>query len=157
MEVKTGTIHPAAVKPSSTTPVALYTPRQVFFLSFITGWPTGLVLASINWVRMGSTGTAVVHWVAGSILFGLWSFVLSDSSASCGSWLGLVIHLGFCFYIYQQMRQSIKAFHLDGNQSQPAKWKSGCLAGLATPILYFVLLVLLFLLFASASKSPGGL
>jgi hypothetical protein len=157
IEMKRGTIHPADVNRPSTAPVTLFTPRQVFYLSFLTGWPTGLVMASINWSRMGSAGTAVVHWVAGSILFGLWSFVLRDSSVSCGSWLGLIIHIGFCLYIYQQMKQSHKAFHLEGNQTRPAKWKSGCLAALATPILCFLLLVLLFLLFAAMSKSPGGL
>jgi hypothetical protein len=153
IEVKKGEIHPNLGKHTSTSPITLFAPRQVFYLSFFTGWPTGLVLASINWVRMGSTGTAVVHWVAGSILLTLWSYVLNESKLSCGTWLGLAIHCGFCFYLYQQMKRDIKSFNLEGNQTQIAKWKSGCLLGLVTLLLFFIVVVLLSLLLLTMSQS----
>ena len=118
----------------------LFSPRQIFFLSMITGYPTGLVLSSINWVRMGSTGTAVFHWVAGVILLTLWSFG--------GNVIGTILDIGFCVYLSQQMRQNIKQFTLDGNEIQPASWKRALAYSLATLgilIGTFALLILLLL------------
>ncbi len=153
IEVEKGKSIPTPGSPPSGSPITLFAPRQVFYLSFFTGWPTGMVLASINWVRMGSTGTAVVHWVAGSILLTLWSYILNESRFSCGTWLGLAIHVGFCFYLYQQMKQDIKAFTLEGNQTRPAKWKSGCLLGFVTLLLFSIVLGLLSLFLSSISRS----
>ncbi len=80
----------------------------------------------------------------------MWSFALTQS---CGTWLGLGIQLGFCFYLYQQMSQSIKTFNLEGNQTRPAKWRSGCLLTFATVLLFIVATVLFILIFTSVGKS----
>jgi hypothetical protein len=134
-----------AAIPSRPSPVSavLFSPRQIFFLSMITGYPTGLVLSSINWVRMGSTGTAVVHWVAGVVLLTLWSFG--------GNVLGGVLDIAFCVYLSQQMRQNIKQFKLDGNEIRPASWKRALAYSLAPLGILFGVLVLLILLLRQAS------
>jgi hypothetical protein len=128
-------------KPSPVSAV-LFSPRQIFFLSMITGYPTGLVLSSINWVRMGSTGTAVLHWVAGVILLTLWSIG--------GTVMRAVLQIGFCVYLSQQMRQNIKQFKLDGNEIHTASWKRALAFSLATLVSLFGASVLLILLLRQA-------
>jgi hypothetical protein len=120
----------------------LFSPRQIFFLSMITGYPTGLVLSSINWIRMGMTGTAVLHWLAGVILLTLWSFG--------GNVIGSVLDIAFCVYLSQQMRQNIKQFKLDGNEIRPVSWKRALAYSLATLGILFGVLVLLILLLLNA-------
>ena len=126
--------------------VKVYTPKQIFILSFFTGYPTGLVLSSINWTRMGLTGTAVAHWIVGVLLLTLWSAILDETS--CGTWLGLIIHTGFCYYLFLQMKQSIGKFIQEGNEVTFANRKSGCLMAFITLSVIFILFTLFVLLLA---------
>jgi hypothetical protein len=135
---------PARTSPTS---AAVFSPRQIFFLSFFSGYPTGLALASINWTRMGMTGTAVVHWVAGVILLTIWSYAIFN--ASCGAWMGAALQVGFCVYLARQMKETIGRFELEGNTVLPSSWKSGCLVSIITLLVLTVASFLLLLVFTS--------
>jgi hypothetical protein len=142
-------IRPDARIQSSTLSVKLYTPRQAFFLSFFTGWPSGLVLASINWIRMRQTTTAVIHLTVGLFLLIGWGFLLDSFPTGAFVLLTLAMHLGIIFYLYQQMKLTIERFAREGNGIQTAAWRSGCLTSLAATIVFLMLLVLIsFILLA---------
>ncbi len=137
------------VQPSAS-PYKLWTPRQIAVLSFFMGYPSGLVLSSINWIRMGETGTAIIHLIAGFLLMTVWTFILGFGQASCGLWLGLALNIGFCFYLYQQMKSSINNAERDGHEIMHAAWRSGCLTGVVTFFAFILLLGLVNIILSSA-------
>ncbi len=140
---------PENIPQPSIASVEAYTPKQIFLLSVFTGYPTGLVLSSINWSRMGMTGTAVVHWIAGVILLTIWSAIPND--ASCGTWAGIILQVGFSYYLFLQMKQSIGKIKRDGNEIVDASWKSGCFTTFIT-LSVLIILSALFVLLLTYSK-----
>lgn len=153
---------PIPVKPESvrayvkraqpSTPVRLFSPRQVFVLSAVSGWPTGLVLASVNWIRMGNQTTAIVHWMAGILLFipmTLWS--LSAGGDAPIALVDLAIHFGVCLYLQNLTAHSIKNFASEGKPANPAPWATGCLLAVLTPLIIFLVVVFLLVLIVLGS------
>lgn len=51
----------------SSPPVKLWTPGIIAAISFLLGFPAGIVLASINWMRMNLSNKALTHLIAGGV------------------------------------------------------------------------------------------
>jgi hypothetical protein len=124
--------------------VPLWTPKQVAYLSILTGFPTGLVLSSINWSRMGSAWTAAVYWIVGLIFLTLWTFI-ADGLLLAG------INIAFSFVLYQQMKHDVGQFHREGYEITSRTWKSGCLVGVITVVVTVFLFVFILWLASAAS------
>jgi hypothetical protein len=139
--------------PSEVAPVApqivdaqIFSPRQIGTLTFLLGYSAGIVLSSINWIRMGMADTVAVHSAAGIILLFVRGFTLSQKT-SCGGILGLMLQAIVSFYLYNQMKTCIQRFTQDGNTIRSATWKSGILveflALCATILLLAVVLMII--------------
>lgn len=114
---------------SSLPVVKLWTPRVIGFVTFFLGFPGGIVLASLNWLRMGQEKKAVIHLVGGT--FGVVMFLLTllILPGNIGRYLGMGVNFGLLIYLQQQMRKDIKG--IAGKYSiQNANWLWGSLIGL---------------------------
>jgi hypothetical protein len=140
----------------SSEPVRLFRPRQVFILSAVSGWPTGLVLSSINWIRMGNPSTAVVHWVVGAIVsipMILWS--LTAGGGAPIALVDLVIHFGVCLYLQNLTAQSIRNYTSEGRPASSESWAGGCLIAVLTPLMVFLaVLFLAVLIVLGSARTP---
>ncbi|MFL5646237.1 MAG: hypothetical protein ACJ78L_12865 [Chloroflexota bacterium] len=78
--------------------VALWSPGGIGIASFLLGFPGGLVLAALNWQRMGRPAKAIVHVIAG--IAAMWALVFTPTLASAGLVIGIVV----AFYLYRVQR-----------------------------------------------------
>jgi hypothetical protein len=95
-------------------------------MTFFLGFPSGIVLASMNWIRMDLRGKAVVHIIGGIV--GILAIGLFYEGN--GQLLGLVINLGYMTYLHQQMKNDID--RVSNTDIQYAHWFSGLLISIAT-------------------------
>ncbi|HXQ37134.1 MAG TPA: tetratricopeptide repeat protein [Anaerolineales bacterium] len=103
----------------STTILKLWTPGVIGFMTFFLGFPSGITLASINWIRMGMKGKAFAH-IAGGLVGILALILFPDNLAQL---LGLVINIGYMTYLRQQMKYDIAT--MTAANVQYAHWSSG--------------------------------
>ncbi len=108
----------------STPTIKLWTPRAIGFLTFFIGFPSGITLASINWIRMGRKIKALAH-IIGGIVSVLALFIFPDNT---GRLFGLVINVGYTIYLQQQMKADIQK--INNYNIQYAHWFSGTLISL---------------------------
>jgi tetratricopeptide (TPR) repeat protein len=104
--------------------IKLWTPNAIGFMTFFLGFPSGITLASINWIRMDMKGKAFAH-IAGGVVGILALILFPDNLAQL---LGLVINIGYTTYLRQQMKYDIAA--MTDVKVQYAHWSSGFLISL---------------------------
>lgn len=124
--------------------IKLWTPTVIGVVTFFLGFPCGITLAAINWIKMGLRGKALAHILGGIAGIGL-ILMLPENATRL---LGLVINIGAMSYLRQQMKVDIEG--IQNASVQPAHWFGGCLASLATwvvlagAVVGFVLLQTIF-------------
>jgi tetratricopeptide (TPR) repeat protein len=134
----------------STAILKLWTPSAISLMTFFLGFPSGIALASINWIRMGMKGKAVAH-VAGGVVGILVLILFPDN---LGRLLGLVINIGYTAYLRQQMKDDIAT--ITHANVQYAHWFSGFLISMATlGTIVIVAVVLLTLQVFIEGQLPG--
>ena len=109
-----------------TTAIKLWTPMVISLMTFFLGFPSGIVLASINWIRMDLKGKALIHILGGIV--GLLAIRLFPEGT--GQLLGLVINLGYMTYLHQQMKNDLDT--VTNANIQYAHWFGGLLISIAT-------------------------
>jgi hypothetical protein len=125
---------PSAVPAPS---VKLWTPGFIAAVTFFLGFPAGIVLAAINWLRMKMTNKAIIHLFAGAVGTVIFLGILLIMPGNYGRALALVINLGVLFYLRWRMEKDINAFQV-ANKVEKAGWPGGCLIGLGVVVLYFL-------------------
>ena len=105
--------------------IKLWTPTVIGLMTFFLGFPSGIVLASLNWIRMDLKGKAVIHIMGGFV--GLLTIRLFPEAY--GQLLGLVINLGYMTYLHQQMKIDID--RVANPNIQDAHWFSALLVSIA--------------------------
>src|SRR5688572_21441895 len=140
-----------AVQPSvpSSPPIALWTPSAIAGITFFLGFPAGIVIASINWMRMNLKNKALTHLIAGAVGTFIFLVALLLMPGSVGTTLALVFNLGTLFYLRNQMKNDLESFKVSNNNIANANWFGACLIGLVILVLYFVLAFALAFVFAS--------
>lgn len=128
-------------------PVKLWTPGFIAGASFLLGFPAGIVLASINWMRMKMNDKAIMHLVGGGIATFVFILLLLFTPSTVGRLVGIAFNLGALFYLQQQMSKDQALFQTH-NPVEKAGELGGCLIGLG--ILLAVLLVIFILIFGLA-------
>lgn len=127
----------------STAPaVKLWTPGFIAGVSFLLGFPAGIVLASINWMRMKRNDKAMIHIVGGGILAVIFIVLLLFTPSTVGRVLGLVFNLGVLFYLQQQMKKDTEAFQFH-NKVEKAGELDGCLIGVGILVAFLAVIVVL--------------
>ena len=123
----------------STIPVTLWTPLQIAILSLLPGIPGGIVMSSINWIKMGLTRKAAVHMAGGAVAFCIYLIIFSFGSHFFGVLFALAFQLGAAYYLYHRMKKDIDEF-LDGQgKTQTAGWGGGLLISLVADGILIVL------------------
>lgn len=122
--------------------VKLWTPGFIAAVSFLLGFPAGIVLASINWMRMKMNDKAMIHLVIGGIVTLIFIPLLIFTSSTVGRVVGIVFNIGTLFYLQQQMKKHLAAFQLY-NKVEKAGELGGCLIGLGILLAFIIVVVVL--------------
>src|SRR6266446_5049293 len=137
-------IEPSAPLP----PVKLWTPRLIGFSSFFFGFPAGIVLASINWMRMGLTNKAIIHLAGGAVGALVFVILLLLLPQTVGNGLGFLTNIGMVYYLRNQTKNDIEKFKASSREVQNAHWFGGCLIGFVLLGLFLTLILVIGLLLA---------
>jgi len=118
--------------------VKLWTPGFIGAVTFFLGFPAGIVLASINWLRMKMTDKAIIHLVAGAVGTVIFLAILIMTPGNAGLLFALAINLGILFYLRWRMEKDIHVYQAT-SRVEKAGWPGGCLIGLGMLVLYYLL------------------
>jgi hypothetical protein len=111
-------------------PVKLWTPAVIGLITFLLGYPGGLVMAILNWIRMGLINKAINHLivgVAGTLAYVVLSARLTED---VGRLFALMVNIAMITYLHNQMGQDIAAFKACNHEVQNAHWLGGLLIGI---------------------------
>ena len=147
MQEPISNLQPQAAAIPTTPSVKLWTPGFIAAVSFLLGFPAGIVLASINWTRMKLNNKAMTHLIGGAIGTFIFILILILTPTTVGRVVGIAFNLGTLFYLQQQMKKDQESFQLS-NKMEKAGEISGCLIGLG--ILLVLLLSIVVLTFGLA-------
>jgi len=118
-------------------PIKLWTPGFIAGVTFLLGFPAGIVIASINWMRMKLNNKALTHLVVGAVGTFIFVIVLILIPGTAGRFVGLLVNLGILFYLQWQMKQDLDSFKISNNVENAGQL-GGCLIGLGTLILFLI-------------------
>ena len=128
-------------------PVRLWTSTTVSYITFCLGFPGGLVLAALNWMRMGLTKKAIVHIAGGAL--GATALILLSFLVLGSAWSALlIVNIGLVFYLQDQTWRDINSFKASHHEVRAANWAGGCLIGFVMLGLFLALMILIALPFA---------
>jgi hypothetical protein len=131
----------------SSPPVKLWTPRIIAAIALLLGFPAGIALASINWMRMKMNNKALTHVIAGIVGTFILMVLLILLPGNVGTILGLVTNIGTLLYLHREMNKDLEIFKASNNTVEKANELGGCLIGLGILALLFLsVVVLLFVL-----------
>ena len=128
--------------------VKLWTPGIIAAISFLLGFPAGIVLASINWARMNRNNKALAHLLGGAIGTFIFILLLILLPSNVGSILGIATNLGTLFYLHREMKRDIESFQASNRTVAKANELGGCLIGLGMLLLVAISIVVLTFVFA---------
>ena len=131
----------------SSPPVKLWTPGFVAAVTFLLGFPAGIVIACINWMRMKMNNKAIIHFFVGAVGTVILVFILLLASSAAGRGIGLLANVGVLFYLQRQIKQDIEAFKME-NTVEDAGQIGGCLIGLGTLALFLLMVFVMIIVFS---------
>lgn len=131
----------APVQPPISTlpPVKLWTPGFIAGVTFLLGFPAGIVISSINWMRMNMNNKALTFLIGGAVGAFIFVLVIILLPGSIGNIIGLATNIGILFYLRRQMEQDIEIFK-GLNNVKNAGQLGGCLIGLGMLVLFLILI-----------------
>lgn len=132
-------MQPAAVAQQ---PVKLWTPGFIAGVSFLLGFPAGIVLASINWMRMKMNEKAMMHLAGGAIVTVIFILILLFTPSTVGRVVGIAFNLGALFYLQQQMKKDQEIFQTYNNVEKAGEL-GGCLIALGILLAFALVIVVL--------------
>jgi hypothetical protein len=129
---------PTSVLPptSSSLPVKLWTVQLISSTTFFLGFPAGIVLASINWMRMNLKNKALTYLISGAVGVFVISFLIIVLPRGWGTILGILANFGTLYFLQKEMKADIERFKADNNVVQNANSFGGCLIGLVILVLF---------------------
>lgn len=110
-------ISPSLSEPKPT--IKLWTPNTLGAMTFLLGFPAGMLLAAINWKKMGM-GRKIIPHIFIAIAGILALIFLPDN---IGRIVGLVLSWGYIAFFRKEMKSDIAS--LDRFNVQNARWYSG--------------------------------
>lgn len=141
-------LSPSLSEPKPT--IKLWTPNTIGTLTFFLGFPVGIVLAAINWIKMGMIRKVIPHIFIG--LAGIVALIFLPDNF--GRLVGLTLSWGYIAFFRQQIKSDIET--LDRFVVQNARWYSGFFIGVGLyGVVFVVAIAFLFLQSAYESMTPG--
>jgi hypothetical protein len=111
-------------------PVKLWTPAVIGLITFLLGYPGGLVMAILNWIRMGLINKAISHLIVGAAGTLAYVVLLAQLTGDVGNLLACLVNIAMIFYLHNQIKQDIAAFKACNHEVQNAHWLGGVLIGI---------------------------
>lgn len=130
----------------SSPPIKLWTPSFIAGVTFLLGFPAGIIIVSINWMRMKMNDKANIYLIGGAIGTFILVVILLLIPGNIGRFLGLLTNLGILFYLRRIMKEDIEKFKTSNNVAN-ASQAGGCLIGLGALALFFVMIVAVIIVF----------
>lgn len=121
----------------SSPPIKLWTPGFVAGVAFLLGFPAGIVIASINWMRMKMKDKATTYLIGGAIGTFILLVVLYLLPGNFGRFLGLLVNLGILIYLRRKMKEDIEKFKTSNNVENAGQL-GGCLIGLGVLVFFLI-------------------
>ena len=121
---------------SSSLPAKLWTVQVISSTTFFLGFPAGIVLACLNWMRMNVKKKALTYLIACVVGVFVFSFLAIVLPQIGGIILVLVADFGTLFLLQKVMKADIARFKADNKIVQNANWFGGCLIGLVVLVLF---------------------
>lgn len=139
---------PSLSQPKPT--IKLWTPNTISTFTFFLGFPAGIVLAAINWIKMGMTRKIIPHIFIG--IAGVVALIyLPDNQ---GRIVGLALSWGYIAFFRQQMKSDIEK--LERFEVQNARWYSGFFISIGLyGIVFVTAMAFVFIQFIYESISPS--
>ena len=131
----------APVQPStpSSPSVKLWTPGLIAGITFLLGFPGGIVLSAINLMRMNMKNKAIAFLAGGAGGIVILTLITLFLPGNYGNFFALVVNIGVLFFLYRQAKADIESFKSSNHAVQNENELVGCLIGLATLVLYVIL------------------
>jgi len=141
-------LSPSLSQPKPT--IKLWTPNTIGVLTFFLGFPAGITLATINWIKMGMTRKVIPHIFIG--IAGIVAVIFLPDTP--GRIVGLTLTWGYIAFFRQQMKSDMEK--LDRFDVRKARWYSGFLMSVALyGIVFMGAFVLIMLQGIYESITPG--
>jgi hypothetical protein len=118
--------------------IKLWFPNVIGWIAFLLGFPAGIVLASINWIRMKRTGKAAIYLfgcLIGVLAIILLRLIIPDELGLLQIGLILIVNTVTAYHLYVQMTKDIAVVTASGTVAMDANWFGGCLLGFIASIL----------------------
>lgn len=126
MRTPSASISTASAAPAKS--ISVYSPTVIALCSLLLNFAAGLVLASINWLRLGQTTKAVTHLVIA--LLGAIAFVWLLVAGGLGQ-APFLVNLGVALYLRWRMKTDIEDTYVADFTVETAPWWQGVLIALA--------------------------
>lgn len=139
---------PPTISQPTGTPVKLWTSSAVGITTFFLGFPGGIVLASINWFRMGLKNKAVAHLVVGAIGAFAISVFAYFAPATINRLLSIIVNVGIVYYLSSQTKKDTEAFVTNNHIVKKESGWIAFLIGVGMLIFYFVAVFIMVFFFA---------
>jgi len=141
-------ISPSLLQPKPT--IKLWTPNTIGALTFFLGFPAGIFLAAINWIKMGMIKKVIPHIIIG--VAGIIALIFLPDNI--GRIVGLALSLGYIAFFRKEMKNDIEK--LDRFDAQNARWYSGFFMSVGLyGIVFIVAMAFIFLQSIYESTTPG--
>jgi hypothetical protein len=122
-------------------PVALWKPHVVGGVTLLFGFPGGIVLASLNWLRMGRPLKAFGHLAVGGLLAAIFfalSFALPpEAAAVLVPAFALLANAAILLYLLEATDSDVRRYMPRTDETRTASWLVGGLVGML-PIVVLV-------------------
>ena len=119
--------------------IKLWAPGFIAGVTFLLGFPAGIVIASINWMRMNMNNKALTYLIGGAVGAFVFVIALILLPSGIGNVIGLATNIGILFYLRKQMEQDIEIFKVSNNVENAGQL-GGCLIGLGMLVLFLILI-----------------
>ncbi len=120
----------------SAPPVKLWRPGLIAAVTFLLGFPGGIVLQSINLMRMNLKNKALAYVIGGVMGIVILTILSVFLPGQFGNYLVLVANIGILFFLHRQAKSDIENFKSTNHTVQNENELVGCLIGLVTLVLY---------------------
>lgn len=130
--------------PPSFTTIHVWTPMTIQVITFIFGFPVGVILAALNWQRLGLQRKAVTHLLGGGwMLFGLGTSELWLPDPLFGWLIAIGLFVTMPLYLERAMRRDLAAYNTAMQPVLAAQGWQGVLLGFGLLVGYIVVLSLI--------------
>jgi hypothetical protein len=130
----------------------LWKPNQVFWIGFLFGWPGAIVLACMNWARIGKREKAMLHLAAAlpvTLVYTIMIWSLPESSLL----LPLFINVLILYYLKERLDRDMPSFR-DGLYMS-AGWLRGSLICIGILMIYLACIFSFVIALSGMGILPG--